>query len=288
MNEDKYTIFAPVNAAFESIPPELLANSLAADPGVLRDALLYHVVPEVELLAESLVCDGNVMMANLAETTTICIGDETFQAGAGNSPEALPKIIAQDGIACNGIIHAIDQVIILSIIVPPTPVTEFPSPAPSASEIVTSEAPSSACESIVEVVCTLPQFEILCALVEDADLAGVLDGEDKFTVFAPTDGAFESLSLEIADAIIADSDLLNDVLLTHVVAGEILSTDLECGGETSMVSGEETTTVCIDDTFFQAGAGNEADSLPQIVLTNGLACNGVIHVVDQVILPGLD
>ena len=54
-----------------------------------------------------------------------------------------------------------------------------------------------------------------------------------------------------------------------------------------MVSGEETTTVCIEGQIFQSGAGNTFSSLPKIVASDGVSCNGVIHAVDQIILPTL-
>ena len=55
-----------------------------------------------------------------------------------------------------------------------------------------------------------------------------------------------------------------------------------------MISGEETTTVCADSIIFQVGAGNAAGSIPSIVAPDGVACNGVIHAIDGVILPAVD
>jgi uncharacterized surface protein with fasciclin (FAS1) repeats len=142
------------------------------------------------------------------------------------------------------------------------------------------------CESIAQVVCTLPEFEILCALVRDVDLVGILSSFDEVTVFAPTNQAFESLPMEFADAVINDPELLRTVLLTHVYPGKLFSTSLECDMEISMASGQETTTVCMGDMIFQAGAGNPSGALPEIILFDGVACNGVIHAIDLVILPG--
>jgi uncharacterized surface protein with fasciclin (FAS1) repeats len=278
--EDTYTIFAPINDAFDSLPEEI-ADSLADDDDLLRNVILYHAVPEMEVLAENLVCDGNIMMANSEETTTQCTIGGVFQVGISNSPDALPQIIARDGEACNGIIHAIDQVLLPSL---DTPID--PTPAPSDGN--ETEVPET-CESIANIICDLQEFEILCALVGQAGLVDELSSGDKiFTVFAPVNSAFDNLPSELADTVTAEANVLEFLLLTHVVSGEFLSSDLQCGGEISMVSKAETTTVCEDDDLFQSGGGNSAILLPKVTKADTVACNGVIHTVDAVILPALE
>ena len=280
-NEDTYTIFAPINTAFDSIP-EGIADELAEDDEMLRETILYHAVPEMELLASNLVCDGEVMMANQEMSTTICTVAGVFQAGISNPPDALPQIIARDGVACNGIIHAVDQVLLPSL---ESPVD--PTPAPTV--IDESEAPTvgneTECETLVDVICDLPQFEILCALVGDAGLVDALSGEDDFTIFAPVNSAFEGLPEDLAESVITDAELLEFVLLSHAYSGELFSFDLTCGGEIAMVSTAETTTACEGDDLFQVGGANSADALPKIISADGVACNGVIHAIDNVIIP---
>ena len=284
LNEDSFTIFAPINTAFEAIPAEV-ADALS-DVDVLKDTLLYHTVPEVEIVAENLICDDDLIMANFKETTTICTGDEIFQIGSGNSPNTLPKIVGQDGTACNGIVHAIDQVMLEAITFAPTSV---PTDSTIESTPPTSSTTSNTCQTIAEAICILPEFELLCALAGDANLISVLsDREERYTIFAPINTAFESLSEELASVVISDSEFLRGILLSHTIGGETLSTQLQCGGEISMISGEETTTICADNRLFQRGAENTLISLPEIIAPDGIACNGVIHAVDQVILPGTD
>lgn len=284
LNEDVFTLFAPINDAFDSLTDEI-ADELAEDDDLLRSAILYHAVPEVELRAADLVCDGTIMMASSEETTTVCTSDGIFQVGDGNTPDNYPQIIARDGVACNGIIHAIDQIILPSI---DNPVNDTDSPTFTPTSNETIVPTSDECESIADVICALPQFEILCALVGDAGLVDALSGTDDYTIFAPVNSAFEALSLELADAIISDETLLQLVLLSHASLGDLFSTDLECGMELSMASGAETTTVCEDGLIFQTGPGNAPDAIPEIISTDGVACNGVIHAIDQVILPTLD
>ena len=284
LNNNTFTVFAPVDTAFETIPAEVL--DALNDVSVLKDTLLYHTVPEVEILASNLLCEDILIMANFKETTTICTGDKIFQVGNGNSPNALPRIIGQDVTACNGIIHAIDQVLLQSV-------TFSPTQAPNSSTIKPTppltSSPSNSCQTIAEVICFLPEFELLCALAGDADLISVFkDLEEKYTIFAPTNKAFESLPEEFASAVISDSEFLRNILLSHAIGGEIFSNQLECGGEISMMSGQETTTICTEDRVFQRGAKNTLLSLPEIIATDGITCNGVIHAVNQVIIPSTD
>jgi len=334
--DDKFTLFAPINDAFTSLPPEL-ANAVTSDPELLSSILLTHAVAG-EVLSTDLQCSGEVVMVSGEKTTSDCVDEKIFQRGSGNNtPDSIPEIIAPNGVACNGVIHAIDKVILPDVggtTVDPTPfpadpissvptlapsqvadeqtptptlnidvtsldptqvsvdptVSSVPTPAPSqvAAELTTTPTTTSdSCQSIAEVVCTLPEFELLCSLVGDAGLASVLDGDDKFTLFAPINDAFTSLPPELANAVTSDPELLSSILLTHAVAGEVLSTDLQCSGEVVMVSGEKTTSDCVDEKIFQRGSGNNTpDSIPEIIAPNGVACNGVIHAIDKVILPG--
>jgi len=301
LSDDIFTLFAPTNVAFDLVP----AGIIEAISGVedLRRALLYHAVPEVVLRSEDLVCGAEVMMANRNATVTTCVNDEIYQVGSGNSPGSLPRIVAPDAVACNGVIHAVDQVILQGItpIDQPTTTPENPTPSPidpMSSPInptpfpslspITSK-PTKTCQSISEVVCTLPEFETLCSLVGDADLTDALGSEDKFTLFAPINTAFESLSLEIADKVTDDVDFLENVLLSHAVAdNEVFSTDLVCNEKVVMSNGDKTTTICAGDKIYQAGEGNNPTNLPEIIAPNGVACNGVIHAIDHVILPSTD
>ena len=305
-SNDKFTLFAPINTAFESLSQEIL-DAVAGDVEFLRNVLLSHAVADEELFSTDLVCDDKVAMANGVETTTICTGDKLFQVGGGNTPDIIPEIVAPDGVACNGVIHAIDHVIFPSGTSPPSPPlgssyctfspdeTCYLSGLPACcgdddtdcpAERPACELTPTPCQSIAEVVCTLPEFEVLCSLVGDSDLADALGSNDKFTLFAPINTAFESLSSDVAEKAINDMDFLKNILLSHAIANvEIFSTDLVCTEKEEMASGDDTTTICTDDKIYQVGAGNNPTNFPLIIAPDGLGCNGVIHAIDHVILP---
>jgi uncharacterized surface protein with fasciclin (FAS1) repeats len=120
--------------------------------------------------------------------------------------------------------------------------------------------------------------------VKAANLAETLSGEGTFTVFAPTNDAFERLP-EAVVALLEDVEVLENVLLYHVVLEELFSTDLECSELVMMANERDTRTICKNNKIFQKGAGNTDDDKPQIIGVDIEACNGVIHIVDEVILP---
>mmetsp|Transcript_8669 Transcript_8669/g.20701 ORF Transcript_8669/g.20701 Transcript_8669/m.20701 type:complete len:437 (+) Transcript_8669:3-1313(+) len=163
------------------------------------------------------------------------------------------------------------------------------------SSVVVEEP--SACLSIFDIVCSTPGLEFLCGLLDQActtpglenvcDSIGSLGGDGPFTVFAPNNDAFNALPDEIVEAI-GDAMVLSDVLLYHAVLGKVLAEDLVCNASVTMANGLDTTTLCKSNDFYQFGVGNAADALPKIVAADEIACNGVVHMVDKVILPGIE
>jgi uncharacterized surface protein with fasciclin (FAS1) repeats len=130
--------------------------------------------------------------------------------------------------------------------------------------------------SIVETAVQAGSFETLVAAVKAAGLAETLSGEGPFTVFAPTDEAFAKLPAGTVEALLQDTDKLTQILTYHVVpgsvmAGEVLATDSlgTLFGQPLVVTGGDSPAV--------GGAG--------IVKTDIACANGVIHVIDTVLLP---
>ena len=133
-------------------------------------------------------------------------------------------------------------------------------------------------QSIVDIAVEDGRFTILVAALQEADLVETLQGEGPFTCFAPTDDAFTAL---LAQLNITAEDLLGhpqlaDVLLYHVVAGQVMSTDLSDGMTAATVQGENVT-VSLDGGVFI----NDSE----VIIPDIEATNGVIHVIDAVLVP---
>ena len=208
----------------------------------LKEILLYHVV-KGRVFSNDLV-EGFVPTVNGAAV------EVSLQGGVfiNQAEVTLPDLKFR-----RGVIHVIDEVLL-----PPT-------------------------QNIVEIAIDNPDFSILVEAVVKADLAGVLSGEGPFTVFAPTNDAFVEL-LGILGASSLDDipvDVLTDVLLYHVVAGRVFSSDLSSGPVTTL-GGEfvvDLSSLTIDD----SGSDQNANLIVELLNIQGT--NGVIHVIDKVLLP---
>lgn len=136
-------------------------------------------------------------------------------------------------------------------------------------------------QDIVDIVVSDPSFTTLAAAVQAADLVATLQGDGPFTVFAPTDDAFAAAleSLGITAEELLASENLAGILTYHVVAGEFFAADVLTldGQEVPTVNGQSVTISVRDGVVFV----NEA----QVTVTDITASNGVVHVIDSVLLP---
>jgi len=130
-------------------------------------------------------------------------------------------------------------------------------------------------ENIVEVASGAGSFDTLVTAVKAAGLEDTLSGKGPFTVFAPTDEAFAAIPKAQLDALLADKEALQKVLTYHVVSGKVMAADVKAG-EVPTVQGQSIM-VSTDD-------GVKVDAA-NVVKTDIAASNGVIHVIDAVILP---
>lgn len=138
-------------------------------------------------------------------------------------------------------------------------------------------APAFAADmDIVETAVSAGTFTTLVAAVEAAGLVEVLQGEGPFTVFAPTDDAFAALPEGTIEALLADIPTLTAILTYHVLPGAVMSTDLSEGLTATTVQGQDVT--------ITLEGGPKVDGA-NIVAADIVASNGVIHVIDAVILP---
>lgn len=130
---------------------------------------------------------------------------------------------------------------------------------------------------IVAVAQSAGGFETLLAAATAADLVSVLQGEGPFTVFAPTDEAFARIPAADLQALLANKEALQQVLLYHVVPGRVAAADVVNLSEAETASGQSFSIEVANGSVKVDGAN--------VVATDIQATNGIIHVIDRVILP---
>ncbi len=250
--EGEYTVFAPTNAAFAALP-EGTVDALLADPqGDLTQILLYHVV-DGAVKAEDVV--------SLESATTLQGEDIGIAVVDGNVIlNGAATVVTTDIMATNGVIHVIDAVIL----------------PPSMTEAAEMAEPTM---SIAEIAAGNPDFSTLVAALDAAGLVETLSAEGAYTVFAPTNAAFEALPAGTLDTLLADPQgQLTQILLYHVVDGVALAEDV--------VGLESVTTLQGSDISIQVtDSGVVLNDSVGVVATDLMATNGVIHIINAVLLP---
>ena len=135
-------------------------------------------------------------------------------------------------------------------------------------------------KDIVDTAVAAGQFNTLAAALEAADLVGTLKGDGPFTVFAPTDAAFAKLPAGTVESLLKpeNRDKLVAILTYHVVPGKVKAADVVKLSEAKTVNGEDVA-ITVADNGVRINDAN-------VIKTDIGASNGVIHVIDTVILPG--
>lgn len=243
------TVFAPTDEAFKKLPKETLAELLTpAGKEKLKAILLYHVV------------EGSVPAAEakkLTEATTLNGAKLAIKVDGGNVKINDATVTSADIKAKNGIIHAIDTVLL-----PPA-----------------TEAAAAGEKSIVSTAVAAGEFKTLATALKAAGLTDTLEGEGPFTVFAPTDAAFKKLPPATLAKLLtpAGKEDLKKILLSHVVVGRVEAKDVVALTSVKTVSGQEFPIVAADGGVTIKGA--------KVVKTDIDAGNGLIHVIDTVLIP---
>lgn len=134
---------------------------------------------------------------------------------------------------------------------------------------------SAQAKDIVDTAVAAGNFKTLAAALTAADLIGTLKGKGPFTVFAPTDAAFAKIPKADLDALLKDKAKLTSILTYHVVPGKVLAADVKAG-KVKTVQGSEITVTT---------AGGVMVDKAKVTATDIVADNGVIHVIDTVIMP---
>lgn len=132
-------------------------------------------------------------------------------------------------------------------------------------------------KDIVDTAVAAGDFQTLVVAVEEAGLVETLKGEGPFTVFAPTDAAFNKIPEETLNALLADKEKLAEVLTYHVVPGKVMAADVVKMSSAKTVQGESIGIEVQDGSVYVDGA--------KVIKTDIKTSNGVIHVIDTVIMP---
>ena len=243
------TVFAPTNAAFAALLSELgvTKDALLANRPLLTAVLTYHVLG-------SKVARADVPLGKAI--TPVSGGFFKIESANGlkitDGRNRVSTITATDIQASNGVVHLVDRVLL------------------------------PADKDIVATASALPDFSILVEAVVAAGLVNTLQGAGPFTVLAPTNAAFAALLTELGvskAALLADTALLTKVLTYHVVPARVLKAELPVNTAIATVQGQSFTVnaslVITDQTLRTSG----------LAATDVFTSNGVIHVVDRVLLP---
>lgn len=245
-----FTVFAPNNAAFE-------AAGITSLDGLTKEALapilLYHVLGS-KVLSSALT----------SEATTLSDAMKLyFSLGEMNYINGTTMITGVDIEKSNGVIHTIDKTLI----------------PPSNTVVEIAVALSQATENA--------EFKTLVALLtnpaQQAVLDAISDADGNFTIFAPTDAAFDEISAVTATL---SNEQISKVLTYHVIGSRIYSTDLINGAEPATVNGEKLK-VNINDGVVTLTDKDQASADAKVITVNVNGKNGVIHVIDKVLIPTL-
>ena len=234
-----FTVFAPTDQAFADAGIDLASLDTPEGKAALTDILLYHVV------------SGNVpssAVTNCMSATTVNGNPLSFNVGTDVMVNGATVTIA-DVAASNGVIHVIDKVLMP---------TETPNDIPRTAE------------------CTGVHNSLVSSIVQ-AELLATLQGDGPFTVFAPTDQAFADAGIDLAALDTPEGkQTLSDILLYHVVAGEVPAANVTDCMSAATVNGNPLS-FTVGTTVMVNGA--------TVTATDVATSNGIIHVIDKVLMP---
>ena len=242
LSNEELTVFAPTDAAFEALPDGVLES---LTPQQLETILTFHLL-EGTVLAEAISEQQD------AETL---LGERLLLQRSGGSVvvNGSSDVISADIVASNGVIHAIDEVLI---------------PSEIRAELGLS--------NIIDVARSAEGFDIVLGAIEDNGLTTTLQYLGPFTVFPPNDEAFEKLGLDVVASLTTEQ--LTEILSYHLLSGAVLSTDLGPKQAVESLTGETLFITADNGAVTVNGTAN-------VISANVEAANGVLHAVDTVLLP---
>lgn len=256
-----FTVFAPTNKAFENLLAELWMtfDELAANKELLKSVVLYHVIWSKVSASE---------VVKLTEWTLVeTVWGESVRISNWDWVKVdTSNVTTTDIMTSNWVIHLIDEVLL-----PPSVRQTLWLPGDRGTENIVTTAVNNG------------SFSTLVAAVQAAGLVDVLSGEWPFTVFAPTEEAFAKLLSDLhltASELLANKELLTKVLTYHVVPGFYTADDVLSLKNAKNFSTAQWSSVSINPNWWSPKI-NESN----IITTDVFASNGVIHVIDKVLIP---
>ena len=234
-----FTVFAPTDAAFNALPAGTISSLLSNLPA-LTDILKYHVVGDSVMSS---------MLSNGQTVTTLEGSDVTVTISGGNVYIENAMVTVADIVGDNGVVHVIDAVLL-----PPTP-----------------------SNSVYDIISNSADHTILEIAIDTCGLASTLDGPGPFTVFAPTDAAFNALPAGTISSLLSNLPALTDILKYHVVGDSVMSSMLSNGQTVTTLEGSDVTVTI--------SGGNVYIENAMVTVADIVGDNGVVHVIDAVLLP---
>ena len=258
--QGNYTVFAPTNAAFNRLGIREAVDLTALQPAFLTNTLLYHVY------SGSLA--GSALMAGSTSASAIGLTRRIITRADGSKYVNGSKILGTDVKAANGLVHPIDKVLI----------------ATGGNVVQSAVALQSA------QVFTKPELTMLVAAVLKCNLQGLLSQPGPYTVFAPTDQAFRDAGIASVEAINnmtpAQVTALTGILANHVLAGNLgnrFTPELPDGTSVTAFGGGSLQLGAFSNGVLTVKSKN--NSAANMAIPDVQCTNGVVHVIDRVLLP---
>merc|ERR1712048_1148448 len=251
-----FTLFAPTNEAFNSLPAGTLDNLMKpTNKKQLADILTTHVLP-IEAKSTDL---ASVQLVPSVEGRPLLIKKDSTGVTVSTDGKDIKKVTAADNLASNGVAHIIDGVLL-----------------PPASEF----------GNLVQLAEGNHDLSTLVSAVVVADLADTLSGKGPFTLFAPTNEAFKALPAGTLDNLMkpCNKNELVDILTYHVLPDQVLSTDLALFQAVTTVEGKPLHVQKWGGKV-KVGSSLESADLKNVISADNIATNGVAHIIDGVLLP---
>ena len=257
-----FTLFAPTDAAFNALPLGTVP-ALLNDIPLLTNILLHHVVGDSVM--SGMLSNGQVVTTLLGTDVTVTINSSGVYIDNA-------MVTVADVVADNGVVHVIDAVLL------PNPGCTDPNATNyDSTAIVDDGSCVYATNTVYDVVVTSPDHSVLEIGIDTCGLDGFLSGPGPFTLFAPTDAAFNALGPATLLSLLADLPQLTNILKHHVVGDSVMSGMLSNGQVVTTLLGTDVV-VTIDPTgVYIDGA--------MVTVADIVADNGVVHVIDAVLIP---